>query len=157
MRSATPKVLHEVGGRTLVGHVLAAVGTLHPEHLVVVVGHGRDRVVAHLAEIAPEALTVVQEQQNGTGHAMRVALAGLAAAGVTLDASGPVLVVAGDTPLLTGETLRSLIDVHLAQDAASTVLTAVVDDPTGYGRVLRDPATSHVTGIVEQKLSLIHI
>jgi len=151
MRSATPKVLHEVGGRTLVGHVLAAVGTLHPEHLVVVVGHGRDRVVAHLAEIAPEALTVVQEQQNGTGHAMRVALAGLAAAGVTLDASGPVLVVAGDTPLLTGETLRSLIDVHLAQDAASTVLTAVVDDPTGYGRVLRDPATGHVTGIVEQK------
>ena len=138
MRSATPKVLHEVGGRSLVGHVLAAVADLDPEHLVVVVGHGRDRVAAHLAQIAPHALTVVQEQQNGTGHAMRVALEGLAEAGVSLDGSGPVLVVAGDTPLLTGETLRSLVDTHAAESAASTVLTAVVDDPTGYGRVLRD-------------------
>ena len=151
MRSATPKVLHEVAGRSLVGHVLAAVGALEPDHLVVVVGHGRDRVVAHLAEVAPSALTVVQEQQNGTGHAMRVALEGLASAGVQLDADGPVLVVAGDTPLLTAETLRSLVETHAAESAASTVLTAVVDDPTGYGRVLRDPATGHVSGIVEQK------
>ena len=151
MRSATPKVLHEVAGRSLVGHVLAAVGALEPDHLVVVVGHGRDRVVAHLAEVAPSALTVVQEQQNGTGHAMRVALEGLASAGVQLAADGPVLVVAGDTPLLTAETLRSLVETHAAESAASTVLTAVVDDPTGYGRVLRDPATGHVSGIVEQK------
>jgi len=151
MRSATPKVLHEVGGRSLVGHVLAAVAALEPEHLVVVVGHGRDRVAAHLAQIAPQALTVVQEQQNGTGHAMRIALEGLAEAGVSLDGSGPVLVLAGDTPLLTGETLRSLVDVHAAEAAASSVLTAVVDDPSGYGRVLRDPASGRVTGIVEQK------
>ncbi len=151
MRSATPKVLHEIGGRTLVGHVLAAVAALEPEHVVVVVGHGRERVVAHLAEIAPSAIVVVQEEQNGTGHAMRVALDGLAAAGVTLDGSGPVLVVAGDTPLLTGATLRGLVDVHAAESAVSTVLTAVLDDPSGYGRVLRDPGTGHVTGIVEQK------
>jgi len=151
MRSSTPKVLHEVAGRSLVGHVLAAVDALDPDHLVVVVGHGRDRVVAHLAQIAPTALTVVQEQQNGTGHAMRVALDGLAAAGVSLDGSGPVLVVAGDTPLLTAETLRSLVEAHAAESASSTVLTAVVEDPTGYGRVLRDPATGHVAGIVEQK------
>jgi bifunctional UDP-N-acetylglucosamine pyrophosphorylase/glucosamine-1-phosphate N-acetyltransferase len=108
-------------------------------------------VIAHLAEVAPSALTVVQEQQNGTGHAMRVALEGLASAGVQLAADGPVLVVAGDTPLLTAETLRSLVETHAAESAASTVLTAVVDDPTGYGRVLRDPATGHVSGIVEQK------
>ncbi len=150
MRSATPKVLHEVAGRSLVGHVLAAVAALDPEHTVVVVGHGRDRVVAHLAEVAPSALTVVQEVQNGTGHAMRVALEGLAESGVVLG-SGPVLVVAGDTPLLTTATLQSLVDVHAAEGAASTVLTAVVEDPSGYGRVLRDPATGHVTGIVEQK------
>ncbi len=151
MRSATPKVLHEVGGRTLVGHVLAAVAALDPDHVVVVVGHGRDLVEAHLADIAPDAVTVVQEQQNGTGHAMRVALEGLDAAGIELDADGPVLVVAGDTPLLAGATLASLVEVHAAESASSTVLTAVLDDPSGYGRVLRDPATGHVTGIVEHK------
>jgi bifunctional UDP-N-acetylglucosamine pyrophosphorylase/glucosamine-1-phosphate N-acetyltransferase len=151
MRSATPKVLHEVAGRSLVGHVLAAVAALDPGHTVVVVGHGRDRVVAHLADVVPSALTVVQEVQNGTGHAMRVALEGLATAGVVLDGSGPLLVVAGDTPLLTTATLQRLVDVHAAEGAASTVLTAVVDDPSGYGRVLRDRVTGHVIGIVEQK------
>jgi bifunctional UDP-N-acetylglucosamine pyrophosphorylase / glucosamine-1-phosphate N-acetyltransferase len=151
MRSSTPKVLHEVAGRSLLEHVLAAVEALDPDHLVVVVGHGRDRVVAHLAQLAPTALTVVQDQQNGTGHAMRVALDGLAAAGVSLDGAGPILVVAGDTPLLTAETLRRLLEAHATESASSTVLTAVVEDPTGYGRVLRDPATGHVAGIVEQK------
>ncbi len=151
MRSATPKVLHSVAGRALVGHVLHAAEELDPEHLVVVVGHGRDQVRAHLAHTAPRALAVVQEQQNGTGHAMRAALQGLAAAGIELAGEGPVLVVAGDTPLLTGETLRRLVDVHGSEGATSTVLTAVLDDPTGYGRVLRDPATGRVVAIVEQK------
>ena len=151
MRSATPKVLHAVGGRTLVGHVLSAVAGLEPEHLVVVVGHGRDQVGAHVAAIAPDAVAVVQEQQNGTGHAVRVALEGLDSWGAPDLGPGPVLVLAGDTPLLTTATLQSLVDTHVGAGAASTVLTAVVDDPTGYGRVLRDPATGHVTGIVEHK------
>ena len=148
MKSATPKVLHSVGGRSLLGHVLAAVSGLDPEHVVVVVGHGRDEVRAHLAQVAPDALTVVQEQQNGTGHAVRVALEGLQ--GIDLTA-GPVVVVAGDAPLLTGDTLTSLIREHAAEGASSTVLTAVVEDPTGYGRVLRDPGTGLVTAIVEHK------
>jgi bifunctional UDP-N-acetylglucosamine pyrophosphorylase / glucosamine-1-phosphate N-acetyltransferase len=148
MKSTTPKVLHPVGGRTLLGHVLAAAGTLEPEHLVVVVGHGRDQVEAHLAEVAPGAVVVVQEEQNGTGHAVRVALEGLGDADL---GSGPVVVVAGDTPLLTGTTLASLVGAHTDAGAVSTVLTAVVDDPTGYGRVLRAPASGLVTGIVEQK------
>jgi bifunctional UDP-N-acetylglucosamine pyrophosphorylase/glucosamine-1-phosphate N-acetyltransferase len=151
MASSTPKVLHAVAGRSLLGHVVAAVQTLEPEHLVVVVGHGRDLVAEHLAAIAPHAVTVVQAQQNGTGHAVRVALEGLVDAGIELDPAGPVVVVAGDTPLLRGETLRSLVDLHAAEHAGSTVLTAVLPDPTGYGRVLRDPVTGHVTGIVEQK------
>ena len=151
MRSATPKVLHEIAGRTLLGHVLAAVTTLDPDHVVVVVGHGREQVSSYLAEVAPGALVVVQEEQNGTGHAVRVALAGLTTAGVVLDATGPLLVVAGDTPLLTGETLQRVIAEHAAEKAASTVLTAVLDDPYGYGRVLRDPSTGLVTAIVEQK------
>ena len=151
MRSATPKVLHSVGGRTLVGHVLSAVAGLEPDHLVVVVGHGREQVSAHVAAVAPDSIAVVQEQQNGTGHAVRVALEGLDAWGAPELGPGPVLVLAGDTPLLTTATLQSLVDAHVAAGAASTVLTAVVDDPTGYGRVLRDPATGHVTGIVEHK------
>ena len=150
MKSATPKVLHEVAGRSLLGHVLAAVAALDPEHVVVVVGHGRDQVVAHLAETAPSARSVVQETQNGTGHAMRVALHGLESAGVVIG-PGPIVVVAGDTPLLTSDTLVSLVDVHAAEEAASTVLTAVVEDPTGYGRVLREVSTGHVVRIVEQK------
>ncbi|MFC6236772.1 bifunctional UDP-N-acetylglucosamine diphosphorylase/glucosamine-1-phosphate N-acetyltransferase GlmU [Longivirga aurantiaca] len=149
MVSTTPKVLHEIAGRSLLGHVLAAVAGLDPEHLVVVVGHGRERVTEHLASIAPSAVAVVQEQQNGTGHAVRVALEGLEATGVALDGSGPVLVVAGDTPLLTTATLQSLVDTHAAAGASSTVLTAVLDDPTGYGRVLRDGDS--VTAIVEHK------
>jgi len=148
MVSTTPKVLHELAGRSLLRHVLAAVDGLDPEQLVVVVGHGRDRVVEHLAAVAPSALPVVQEQQNGTGHAVRVALEGLAASGAVLG-DGPVLVVAGDTPLLTTATLQSLVDVHAAVGAASTVLTAVLEDPTGYGRVLRDGDA--VTAIVEHK------
>jgi bifunctional UDP-N-acetylglucosamine pyrophosphorylase/glucosamine-1-phosphate N-acetyltransferase len=151
MRSSTPKVLHAVAGRALVGHVVAAAEELEPEHLVVVVGHGRDLVTAHLTEISPRALPVVQEQQNGTGHAMRAALDGLAAAGVEITGAGPVLVVAGDTPLLTAATLRRLVETHVAEGATASVLTAVLEDPTGYGRVLRDAASGHVVAIVEQK------
>jgi len=151
MMSSTPKVLHQIAGRSLLGHVVAAVETLTPEHLVVVVGHGRERVVEHLAAIAPHALAVDQLQQHGTGHAMRVALEGLLAAGIDLHASLPLIVVAADTPLLRGATLQLLLQTHLDESASSTVLTAVLEHPAGYGRVLRDPVSGHVTGIVEHK------
>ncbi|MFB4194479.1 bifunctional UDP-N-acetylglucosamine diphosphorylase/glucosamine-1-phosphate N-acetyltransferase GlmU [Streptomyces carpaticus] len=150
MKSATPKVLHEISGRSLVGHVVAAAGELDPERLVVVVGHARERVAAHLAEIAPAALTAVQEEQNGTGHAVRVALAELGGAG---ELSGTVLVTCGDTPLLTAATLAELTRVHAAEGNAVTVLTAEVPDPTGYGRIVREDgaAGGAVTAIVEQR------
>ena len=150
MKSALPKVLHDVAGRSLVGHVLAAVNQLNPHHLVVVVGHGRDHVSAHVHGLYPAAVTVVQDQQNGTGHAVRVALEGIAAAGIDLP-DGPVIVLAGDTPLLTGDTLAALVDIHHGEQAVATVLTAVLTDPTGYGRIVRDQATGHVSRIVEQK------
>ena len=150
MKSATPKVLHEVGGRSLVGHVLAAVDQLNPHHLVVVVGHGRDLVSAHVHQTHPQAVPVVQEQQNGTGHAVRVGLAGLAASGVQLP-SGPVVVLAGDTPLLTGSSLVELVELHSSQRAAASVLTAILDDPTGYGRIIRGGDNDRVTRIVEHK------
>nr|WP_202545349.1 bifunctional UDP-N-acetylglucosamine diphosphorylase/glucosamine-1-phosphate N-acetyltransferase GlmU [Streptomyces sp. SID5606] len=146
MKSATPKVLHELCGRSLVGHVLAASGELDPQNLVVVVGHAREQVTAHLAEVAPDVRTAVQEQQNGTGHAVRM---GLEALGGAVD--GTVVVVCGDTPLLTGATLKALATTHSADGNAVTVLTAEVPDATGYGRIVREEATGAVTAIVEHK------
>jgi bifunctional UDP-N-acetylglucosamine pyrophosphorylase/glucosamine-1-phosphate N-acetyltransferase len=149
MKSSTPKVLHQVAGRSLLGHVIEAASSVEPQHLIVVVGHGREQVMAHVAEIAPWVLTVVQEEQNGTGHAVRVALAELASRGAGLD-GGPVVVLTGDTPLLTGSTLAALLLEHRNADSAATVLTARLDDPFGYGRVVRDP-DGWVASIVEDK------
>ena len=132
MRSrARPKVLHGFAGRTLLGHVLAAAAPLDPVCTAVVVGHRRDEVIAHLAEIAPGADPVVQAQQSGTGHAVRLALEAVPADART------VLVLPGDAPLLASQTLRALVDEHVAAGAAVTLLTSVLADPTGYGRVLR--------------------
>ncbi|HET9143055.1 bifunctional UDP-N-acetylglucosamine diphosphorylase/glucosamine-1-phosphate N-acetyltransferase GlmU [Actinophytocola sp.] len=149
MRSATPKVLHGIAGRTLVEHAVRAAAGLDPEHLAVVVGHGRDRVGAHLDTLAGElgrpVTVAVQETQNGTGHAVSCALDALPGL-----ATGTVLVTYGDVPLLDTATLTALLDEHDAAGNAVTVLTAVVDDPTGYGRILRDPDGA-VSAIVEQK------
>ncbi|MFM9371643.1 bifunctional UDP-N-acetylglucosamine diphosphorylase/glucosamine-1-phosphate N-acetyltransferase GlmU [Streptomyces sp. Da 82-17] len=147
MKSKTPKVLHEICGRSLVGHVVSAAQELSPERLVVVVGHAREQVVAHLAESDAAIRTAVQEEQNGTGHAVRMGLEELAA---ERPVDGTVIVVCGDTPLLTGETLQALAGTHAADGNAVTVLTAEVPDATGYGRIVRDAAGA-VTAIVEHK------
>ena len=144
MKSAsTPKVLHPLAGRTMLGHVVVAARALEPEHLVVVVGHAREQVTEHLAQVDPDAQAVVQEQQNGTGHAVRVALEALPAL------EGTVVVVPGDAPLLTPETLRDLVEVHHLASAATTLLTAELEDPTGYGRVVRSGGS--VSAVVEHK------
>ncbi|MFF3017751.1 bifunctional UDP-N-acetylglucosamine diphosphorylase/glucosamine-1-phosphate N-acetyltransferase GlmU [Streptomyces sp. NPDC057939] len=146
MKSATPKVLHEISGRSLVGHVVAASRELDPTHLVVVVGHAREQVTEHLAAIDADVRTAVQYEQNGTGHAVRMALEELGG-----PVGGTVVVVCGDTPLLTGRTLGALVATHDADGNAVTVLTAEVPDSTGYGRIVRDAATGAVTAIVEHK------
>ncbi|WP_026058556.1 bifunctional UDP-N-acetylglucosamine diphosphorylase/glucosamine-1-phosphate N-acetyltransferase GlmU [Streptomyces sp. SS] len=145
MKSKTPKVLHEIAGRSLVGHVVSAARELEPEHLVVVVGHAREKVTGHLEEHYAGTRTAVQEEQNGTGHAVRMALEELGKA-----PDGTVVVVCGDTPLLSGETLKALADTHATDGNAVTVLTAEVPDSTGYGRIVRD-ASGAVTEIVEHK------
>ncbi|HEY1179191.1 MAG TPA: bifunctional UDP-N-acetylglucosamine diphosphorylase/glucosamine-1-phosphate N-acetyltransferase GlmU [Phytomonospora sp.] len=144
MKSALPKVLHEILGRSLVGHVLAAAAPLDPAQAVVVVGHGADQVTAHLKQVAPQAKTVLQAEQLGTGHATRVALDALP------DAAGTVVVLYGDTPLLQASTLAGLCEAHERGGHAATVLTASVDDPTGLGRILRDEHGAFAA-IVEQK------
>jgi bifunctional UDP-N-acetylglucosamine pyrophosphorylase / glucosamine-1-phosphate N-acetyltransferase len=146
MKSKTPKVLHEICGRSLVGHVVSAARELAPDHLVVVVGHARAEVGAHLGETHPDVRTAVQSEQLGTGHAVRIALQELGGT-----PSGTVVVVCGDTPLLSGETLSGLVAAHAGEGNAVTVLTAEVPDATGYGRIVRDGETGAVTAIVEHK------
>jgi bifunctional UDP-N-acetylglucosamine pyrophosphorylase/glucosamine-1-phosphate N-acetyltransferase len=143
MKSATPKVLHSVAGRSLLGHVLHAVDHLHPAELRIVVGSGREAVEAHIAEISPKATTVFQEHRGGTGHAAQLALAGNAPIGT-------VLVLAGDTPLLSGDSLARFIAAHTAGKFAASVLTAEHPEPTGYGRIVRDDS-DELLRIVEEK------
>lgn len=144
MKSSRSKLLHEIAGHSMLSYAVTAATEVQPEHVVVVVGHLRDQVEEHLAEIAPHVLIAVQEEQLGTGHAVQVALGQLA------DLDGDVIVTYGDVPLLTGETLAALLEEHRAEQAAVTVLTAEVPDPTGYGRILRD-AEGRVSGIVEHR------
>jgi bifunctional UDP-N-acetylglucosamine pyrophosphorylase/glucosamine-1-phosphate N-acetyltransferase len=144
MRSSTPKVLHSFGGRSLLGHVLAAAQPLRAGTTVVVVGAGRAAVEEHLARVAPAALPVVQEEQNGSGHAAAVALAAVP------DVVGPVLLLNGDVPLLTAGTVAALVDAHHAAGNVLTVLTAEVEDPTGLGRIVRGD-DGRVRAIVEER------
>ncbi|MBS1672418.1 MAG: bifunctional UDP-N-acetylglucosamine diphosphorylase/glucosamine-1-phosphate N-acetyltransferase GlmU [Actinobacteria bacterium] len=145
MKSRLPKVLHPIAGRTLVGHVLATAAQLGADTIEVVVRHERDLVVEALSAAHPDAIIVDQDEIPGTGRAVQVALDALPAG-----FDGDVLVLSGDVPLLEAETLRALIDGHRAAAAAATVLSAIVDDPNGYGRIIRDEA-GDVARIVEQK------
>ena len=143
MKSTTPKVLHEISGRTLLGHVLHAVSGLKGKNLCIVVGAGRELVEAHVAQIAPHATTVFQEHRGGTGHATQLALAGTSP-------QGTVLVLAGDTPMLTGASLEALLEVHHKGKFAASVMTAEHPDPTGYGRIVRSEDGS-LLRIVEER------
>ena len=148
MKSKTMKVLHPICGRSLIGHVIAASQSLQPERLVAVVGNQREQVEPHILEQAPDALVAVQETQDGTGHAVKVAVDALTDRFGTTE--GTVVVMFGDTPLLEGATVAGLVADHAASDRALTILTAEVEDPFGYGRIVRDEAGA-VAAIVEQK------
>ncbi|GAB78003.1 UDP-N-acetylglucosamine pyrophosphorylase /glucosamine-1-phosphate N-acetyltransferase [Austwickia chelonae] len=145
MKSATPKVLHAIGGRTLLGHAITAAQGLDPCHLAVVVRHERDRVADHVAQVAPHAVVADQDEIKGTGRAAECGLAALPE-----DVEGTVLVTYGDVPMLTSRTLEQMLAAHEEGSCGASVITAVVPDPTGYGRILRD-ADGSVAGIVEQK------
>lgn len=132
MKSAVPKVLHRLAGRSMISLAIDTADALAPQRLVVVVGHGRDQVQQHLAEVAPGVILAVQDEPLGTGDAVRAGLAALP--GIT----GEVVVTSGDVPLLAGQTLQELLAEHRQGRNAVTMLTAVVPDPDGYGRVVRE-------------------
>ncbi|HSU02399.1 MAG TPA: NTP transferase domain-containing protein, partial [Nocardioides sp.] len=144
MKSKTMKVLHPIAGRSMIGHVLRAVQAVEPTRVVAVVGHQREQVGPHITELLPGIVLAVQEKQEGTGHAVRVAVE---AAGTT---TGTVIVTAGDTPMLEGESLRAFAAEHEAAQRAVSILTGKVAQPFGYGRILRD-ADGDVEAIVEEK------
>ncbi|WP_322016209.1 bifunctional UDP-N-acetylglucosamine diphosphorylase/glucosamine-1-phosphate N-acetyltransferase GlmU [Paraburkholderia sp. J12] len=139
MHSALPKVLHPLAGKPLLSHVLDTARTLNPTRLVVVIGHGADAVRAAVG--APDVQFAVQHEQRGTGHALQQALP-------LLDTRVPTLVLYGDVPLTRAATLKRLADA--AGTNGYGVLTVTLDDPTGYGRIVRD-AAGQVVRIVEQK------
>jgi bifunctional UDP-N-acetylglucosamine pyrophosphorylase/glucosamine-1-phosphate N-acetyltransferase len=139
MRSALPKVLHPLAGRPLLSHVIETARALSPTRIVVVVGHGGEAVQKAVA--APDIRFAVQHEQLGTGHAVQQALP-------LLDPAQPTLVLYGDVPLTKASTLKRLVDA--AVDGRYGLLTVTLDDPHGYGRIVRDPA-GYVVRIVEQK------
>ncbi|NBK44168.1 NTP transferase domain-containing protein, partial [Streptococcus equi] len=141
MKSGLPKVLHKVSGLSMLEHVLNSVSALAPQKQLTVIGHQAEQVRAVLGD---QSLTVVQEEQLGTGHAVMMAeeeLSGL---------EGQTLVIAGDTPLIRGESLKALLDYHIREKNVATILTANAKDPFGYGRIIRNVA-GEVVNIVEQK------
>ena len=148
MKSKTMKVLHEVGGRSMIGHVLAAVQATEPRRVVAVVGHQREQVGPHIQALVPDSLLAVQVEQQGTGHAVRVAVEAL----IETDggADGTVVVAYGDTPLLEGASLQAFVAEHEAAQRAVSILSGVLVDPFGYGRVVRD-ADGDVVAIIEEK------
>lgn len=127
MRSSTAKVLHEIAGKSLVSHVLSAVGGLKPERVIAVVGHQSEAVSS---EIQGRATCVIQAEQLGTGHAVAQAR------GPMRGFAGDVVVVCGDVPLIRTATLRRLVQAHRRRDAVATVLSMIVDEPDGYGRII---------------------
>jgi bifunctional UDP-N-acetylglucosamine pyrophosphorylase/glucosamine-1-phosphate N-acetyltransferase len=149
LKSKRPKVLHEIGGKALLLHVIAAAKSLvEPGEIYCIVGHEAERVKAAVASTGVHF--VLQREQLGTGHALKMLQAHFVATGEPLPEN--LLVLSGDVPLIRPETLRSLMDFHTHERAAMTILTAVPADPTGYGRVIRASSNAvDVKAIVEQK------
>ncbi|TAK16511.1 MAG: UDP-N-acetylglucosamine diphosphorylase/glucosamine-1-phosphate N-acetyltransferase [Acidobacteria bacterium] len=143
MKSARPKVLHDLSGRMLIEHVLHSAAALEPETMTLVVGHAADDVRAALAGW-PSLQFVVQAPQLGTGHAL------LQAESVLKDKKGVVLLLYGDVPLLSTSTLQRLLETHRGKKAAATILTTEMPDPYGYGRIVRD-AKGNISRIVEER------
>jgi bifunctional UDP-N-acetylglucosamine pyrophosphorylase/glucosamine-1-phosphate N-acetyltransferase len=143
LKSKRPKVLHEVGGKPLLAHVIRAASEVVPaQNIYVIIGHEAEQVRAAVAHTGVNF--IVQAEQRGTGHAIQTAR-------TALSQFANFLVLSGDVPLIRAETIRHLRDFHLEGDATMTILTAKPPDPSGYGRVLREGSTDRVSAIVEQK------
>ena len=140
MKSELPKVLHEINGKALVEYVIDAAKEAGSDDICIIVGHRAELVKERLGDMYTY---VLQKEQLGTGHAVKCAKD-------FIGESGDVLILCGDTPLIDGETLKKLLDAHVSNNHKATLLSTIVDDPTGYGRIIRD-ADGHFIKNVEHK------
>ena len=145
MKSTLPKVLHRIGGRSLIAHVLDTAAGVSPQQVVAVVRHERERVSDAIIDHAPDTVIVGQDEVPGTGRAVEQAISALPS-----DFDGTVVVLSGDVPLIDAVTIERLVRGHLEGGRAMTMLSAIFENPTGLGRILRD-SNGAVTGIVEEK------
>lgn len=145
MKSETPKVLHRIAGRSLIAHVLDTAAGLQPETIIAVVRHDRDRVAEAILDHAPTTTIVDQDEIPGTGRAVEQAIAALPD-----HFDGSIVVLSGDAPLIDVHTLERLVTGHVEESRGMTLLSAIFDNPTGLGRILREP-DGRMTGIIEEK------
>lgn len=140
-----PKVLYELAGIPLIGHVLNLGKQIRTDRTIVIIGFGRDQVRGYVLSQDPTAEFAIQAEQLGTGHAMQQT------ASLLEDFDGDILVLYGDVPLLSDSTVRSLLEVHKRTRSKGTVLSAHFDNPKGYGRIVRTPDGAHLSSIVEER------
>jgi len=142
--TSIPKVLYQIGGEPMLGHVLRLCSKLEASPIVCIIGYGREAVADFIAESFPSVKTAIQQQQLGTAHAVQQAESALKSF------DGDVLILSGDVPLLTETTAKSLIAEHRSKNAIATVLSVNLTDPMGYGRIIRDEK-GNLSRIVEEK------
>ena len=144
MLSNTPKVMHQLAGKPILGHVMATATSLDAEGVYVVLRHQKELLTDYIRQNYPKSQIVLQDDIAGTGRAVEVTLDQ-----IPKDFSGDILVISGDVPMMNHDTLAALVSSHRDHQASATVLTAILEDPTGYGRIVRDE-TGQVSKIVEQ-------
>ncbi len=144
MKSATPKVLHEIAGLPLIGHVLSTAHSLQAEHVVAVLRHERERIENYVKAFYPNTTIAIQDEIPGTGRAVEAALEQL-----PKDFVGDVAVLSGDVPLLDVASIEQLLEIHRGNQNSGTLISAIMADPKGYGRIVR--SRENFVGIVEQK------
>jgi bifunctional UDP-N-acetylglucosamine pyrophosphorylase/glucosamine-1-phosphate N-acetyltransferase len=140
-----PKVLYELAGKPLVGYVLDLAAGAASSRTVAIVGFGREHVMEYVTSIAAGTEFAIQDKQLGTGHALQQTTP------LLNDFDGDILILYGDVPLLRQETVQSLIAAHRNSGARATILTAIFEDPTGYGRIIRTSDAKHLKAIVEER------
>lgn len=140
-----PKVLYELAGTPLVGHVLAQARGVASTRTIVIVGYGREKVMEYVRSVEPTAEFAVQQQQLGTGHALQQTTP------LLQGFDGTILILYGDVPLLSHETIERLLETHRTSAARATILSAIFEDPTGYGRIVRTADGKHLHAIVEER------
>jgi bifunctional UDP-N-acetylglucosamine pyrophosphorylase/glucosamine-1-phosphate N-acetyltransferase len=140
-----PKVLYEIAGIPLIGHVLRLAQDARSERTIVIVGFGKEKVMEYISSGFPNVEFVVQAEQHGTGHAMQQT------SSMLKEYRGDILVLYGDVPLLSETTVKDLLEVHRNSGAKATVLSAIYEDPAGYGRIIRSHDDKYLQAIVEER------